>query len=161
MRGVPVTGLTQRCGRKQGLNHASNGNCDRCAGVLFKRMAQLRREYDASHPESQIAEDIKRLDRGVRVARELLQEAPEEETGRSHQQAVSDYHKRNLKAGKCAYCPCPLAPNSSHYCVECLGKKRERKRKRREEFKARLRGVIENPTRRGRSARVLPVEGEK
>jgi hypothetical protein len=144
------------CGKKNDLSHMGKGRCERCSNRYHQRMAALEHEWLSKNPDSQIAEDIDRLTRRVRTAEALLgesengKESPAEATELSHRWAVSAYRKHNIVIGKCAYCPRPLAPNSTHYCVECLGKKRERKRKRREDFKARL-----------RAGRPLLGEGEK
>ena len=125
------------CGRKNGLIHACNARCDSCNRRWQTRMARLEAAWVAVHPESEILEDVDALTRRQRTAQELLR--GEGGTGLSHRRHVSAYRTHNIAAGKCTYCPRPLAPNSTHYCVECLRKKRDRKRKKREDFKARLR----------------------
>jgi len=130
----------RRCDRKD-VGHAGGGYCDRCHSLFFGRLVRIKREFDAANPDKEIQKDIDRLTRRLRSARELLEPsrlASLPETTEPSRDRSRTYQKRNLAAGKCAYCPRPLAPNSTHYCEECLGKKRDRKRKRREEFKARL-----------------------
>jgi hypothetical protein len=110
----------QRCGRTKNVSHASNGTCAACAGLLRRRLVHIKREFDRANPESQIAKDIDHLTRRQRTAQELLGEGEngeEEATELSHRWAVSAYRTHNIAAGKCAYCPNPLAPNSTHYCV--------------------------------------------
>jgi hypothetical protein len=143
------------CGRGGDVSHMGKARCGRCNNRYHQRMAALECEWISKNPESQILEDIDRITRRLRTARELLaagadaEESPAEATGASHRQAVSAYRTHNIAAGKCTYCPRPLAPGSVHYCMECLRKKRERKRKKREEFKTRL-----------RAGRVLSRKGE-
>jgi hypothetical protein len=123
------------CGRKNDVSHMGKGRCGRCNSRYHQRMAALECKWISENPDSEILENIDHLTRRLRTARELLAEGAD---GLSHSQAVSAYRTHNIAAGKCAYCPNPLAPNSTHYCVECLRKKRDRKRKKREDFKARL-----------------------
>jgi hypothetical protein len=133
------------CGRKDNVSHMGKARCERCNTRYHQRIAALEREWISKNPESQIVEDIDRLTRRLRTAQELLEESengeesPAEATELSRSRSVMAYRKNNRAANKCTYCPRPLAPNSIHYCKECLRKKREGKRKRREDFKARLR----------------------
>jgi len=129
----------RRCNRKD-VPHASAGFCVRCHMLFTGRLLKIKRDYDKANPEKEINRQIDRITSKIRNARMLLGEG--ETTGPFHDRAPA-YRRRNLAAGLCAYCPRPLAPNSTHYCVECLGKKREGKRKRREEFKARLRAPLQ------------------
>jgi hypothetical protein len=136
----------RRCDRKT-VSHVCGGYCDRCHNLLFGRLVRIKREFDAANPDKEMQRNIDRLTRRLRSAQELLEPprlppAPET-SGLSPGRCVRAYRKNNVAAGKCTYCPRPLAPNSIHYCEECLRKKREGKRKRREEFKARLRAALQ------------------
>jgi len=134
----------RRCDRKT-VSHAGGGYCGRCYTLIFERLVRIKREFDAANPDKEMQRNIDLLTRKLRSARELLgpPRLPSlpETSGLSHSRSVMAYRKSNIAAGKCTYCPRPLAPNSIHYCKECLRKKREGKRKRREEFKARLRAA--------------------
>jgi hypothetical protein len=134
------------CGRKDNVSHIRKGRCELCNTLYHQRIAALEREWISKNPDSQIVEDIDHLTRRLRTAQELFrevengEESPAEATELSHSRSVMAYRKNNRAASKCTYCPRPLAPKSIHYCEECLRKKREGKRKRREDFKARLPG---------------------
>jgi hypothetical protein len=142
----------QTCGRKD-VSHFARAYCQTCHLLIRKRLEKIKIEFDRENPEREIAQQIDRITSRIRSANALFEESepphqpsPPETTAPSPDRTLA-YRRRNLAAGKCAYCPRPLAPNSTHYCVECLGRKREGKRKRREEFKTRLRAVI-NPQER-------------
>lgn len=61
----------QTCGRKKGVSHMCNAQCDRCTARFHQRMKQLELEWVSKNPESQILENIDRLTRRIRSAREL------------------------------------------------------------------------------------------
>jgi hypothetical protein len=63
----------QVCGKKT-VAHMHTGHCTTCAVRIGQRLAKIKRDYEAVHPEAEIERQIDRLTSRSRTAEALLEE---------------------------------------------------------------------------------------
>jgi len=63
----------RRCDNKE-VSHEANGYCSKCHLLIFQRLAKIKRDFDKRNTEKDIQNQIDRLTRRGRSARELLGE---------------------------------------------------------------------------------------